>query len=268
MVIEVRDLVLGVLFVRGILHGAEVRYQFALGKNDHAAGVLAGGPFHAHQLEDDVFLHGGGHLKPGLVQVFHDEAVGRLALQGRDGAGAVDVLDAEKPFRVAVSLALVFTREVKVDIRRLVALVAHEGLEGNVEAEASHSFPAGRAFPVGQVDPDSLSYAVQGRRPGFALVVVAHEFRLVAFRADVVGRQAVHFRDAAQKRHEARTHAASGSHDITVGQRFLHQHLGQHVKVGVMVLDDGADLALQPHQRDLVRILSVDRVQLTVAEVA
>ena len=83
-----------------------------------------------------------------------------------------------------------------------------------------------------------------------------------------MGGQAVHFRDAAQKRHEARTHAASGANDITVGQRFLHQHLGQHVKVGVMVLDDGADLALQSHQRDLVGRFAVDRVQLPVAEVA
>ena len=160
MVIEVRNLVLRVLPVGGILHGAEVRYQFALGKNDHAARMLTGGPLHAHQLEYDVFLHGGGHLRAGVVKVFHDEAVGCLALESSDCAGAVNVLDAEKPFRVAVGLGLVFAGEVKVDIRSLVALVAHEGLEGNVKAEALHRFAANGTLPRRQVDADLLRYAV------------------------------------------------------------------------------------------------------------
>ena len=197
MVIEVRDLVLRVLPVGGILHGTEVRNKFALGENDHAAGMLAGSPLHAHQLEDDVLLHGGRHLQSGLVQVFHDETVGCLALESSDGAGAVNVLDAEKLFRIAVSLRLIFAGEVKVDIRRLVALVAYEGLERNVEAEALHRFAADRTLSRRQVDANLLGYAVQRSRPRFALVVIADELRLVAFRANVVGRQAVHFRDAA-----------------------------------------------------------------------
>ena len=69
-----------------------------------------------------------------------------------DGSGFKCLLMAEDHLRVGVCLTLVFSGEVKVDIRLFIPLESEESLEGNIKAVFFHRFAAFRADPGRQID--------------------------------------------------------------------------------------------------------------------
>ena len=82
----------------------------------------------------------------------HDVAISRLVLDGTDGPGAEDVILAEEFFRVLMGFRMVFTGEIEVDIRDLVAVEAQEDSERDVVAVLVERRAALRADLVGQVE--------------------------------------------------------------------------------------------------------------------
>ena len=90
--------------------------------NNHAARVLAGGPFDAGTGQGQPFLFGVARLDSALFQVFQHIAVRGLVRQTGDGTRTEHVIVSEQFFHIVVRPVLIFAREVQVDIRHLVSL--------------------------------------------------------------------------------------------------------------------------------------------------
>lgn len=90
--------------------------------------------------------------------------------------GAEDVLLPEEHLGVFMRVGLVVAGEVKVDVRRLLAVEAEEGLERDV-------------VPVHQHRRAALGAVFRRQVEAAAHLAVGEEFRMAAFRAAVVRRQ-------------------------------------------------------------------------------
>ena len=86
---------------------------------------------------------------------------------------------AEQLLGVPVGAGLVFSGEVQVNIRRLVPLKAQERLKGNVVTVLVHMRPADGAV---------LFRHIKAR----AIRAVGNKFAVLAFGADVMGRQRIY----------------------------------------------------------------------------
>ena len=100
-----------------------------------------------------------------------------------------------------MDLALVFAGEVQVDIRLLVAVKAEEGLEGDVVAVHNKLGAAAGAGLVRQVK--AVCHAAVG-----------DELAVLAFGAQVVGRQAVHLGNAREVGHGGGADGTTAAHLI------------------------------------------------------
>ena len=91
--------------------------------------MLSGASSDSRTARDDpVDLTGALLISTLLVVIFH-VAKGGLIRQRGDGSGAEGLSGAEDYLRIFMGLTLVFTGEVQVDIRLLVALEAEEGFK-------------------------------------------------------------------------------------------------------------------------------------------
>ena len=224
--------------VRRVLDGAEIVDFVGVGHHHHAAGVLAGGPLDAGAAQGQpVFLGVIDGAAP-LLQVLFHIAVGGFVLDARDGARLKDVGLAEEFLGVAVDAALVFPREVQVDIRLLVAVEAQEGLEGDVVAVHDHPGAADRAVLVRQVE--AVVHAAVG-----------DELAVLALGTAVMGRQAVDLRDAREVGHGGGTDRATAAHLVAAGVGVGHQLDRDDVQNRVAVAADGVQLLLQPLPDDV-----------------
>ena len=224
--------------VRRVLDGAEIVDLVGVGHHHHAAGVLAGGPLDAGAAQGQpVFLGVIDGAAP-LLQVLFHIAVGGFVLDARDGARLKDVGLAEEFLGVAVDAALVFAREVQVDIRLLVAVEAQEGLEGDVVAVHDHPGAADRAVLVRQVE--AVVHAAVG-----------DELAVLALGTAVMGRQAVDLRDAREVGHGGGADRATAAHLVAAGVGVGHQLDRDDVQNRVAVAADGVQLLLQPLPDDV-----------------
>ena len=105
----------------------------AQGKYDNTARVLSRGAAHAHAaLHDPVDLAIALPCPPLLIILLHITE-SRLIRQCADGAGTEGLPLSKNDLGVIVGLTLIFTGEVKVDIRLLIPLKSKEGLKGNIK---------------------------------------------------------------------------------------------------------------------------------------
>ena len=88
------------------------------------------------------------------------------------------LLGTEDNFYIFVSLTLIFTREVKVNIRLLVSLEAKEGLKGYIKAVLNQFLTTDRAYLIGHIDSGSSGIGPYLRR---------FEIRIMALGAIIVG---------------------------------------------------------------------------------
>ena len=143
------------------------------------------------------------HARAALYQVVHVVPVGAdvvvfyvvlyISVRGlvgyrRNRAGLVNVLFSEDLAHVSVSCRLVFTGEVQVNVRLLVALESEECGERYVEAFLFH---AGAALGTGL-----LRHVVAGIVP----VRFIRPLEVPALRADIVRRKRIDLRDARHRR--------------------------------------------------------------------
>ena len=239
---------IGIIGVRRVLHRAEVLHILIVRDYHQTAGVLAGGAACAHAAKGQpVFFRPAGHDAV-FLQILLHKAVGSLFRQRTDGTRPEHLGLTEHFDGVTVSPGLIFAGEVQVDIRHLAAAEAQEGFKGDVEAVFDVFCAAHRADLVRHVRAAAVG-------------AVLNELRMLAIRAAVVGRKAVHLCDPGHIGHQGRAYGASGAHQVAVFQGPLHQLLGGHVH-HVVLAQNAAQLHVQPVHNQLGRVLAVQLMDL------
>ena len=174
--------------IRRMLDGTEIVDLVGVRHNDHAAGVLTRGALDAGAAQSQAVLLGVVHRAAALIQILFHIAVGSLVLNTGYGACLEHIGLAEQLLGVAVHVGLIFAGKVQVDIRLLVAVEAEEGLEGDIVTVHQHPGAAVGAVFIRQVK--AVIHAAVG-----------DELAMLALGAAIVGRQAVHLRDAGKVGH-------------------------------------------------------------------
>ncbi|SCH49485.1 Uncharacterised protein [uncultured Faecalibacterium sp.] len=174
--------------IRRVLDGTEIVDLVGVRHNDHAAGVLTRGALDAGAAQSQAVLLRMVHRAAALIQIFFDIAVGGLVLNTGHGARLEHVGFAEQLLGIAVHIGLIFAGKIQVDIRLFIAVEAEEGLEGNIVAVHQHPGAAVGAVFIRQVK--AVVHAAVG-----------DELAVLALGAAIVGRQAVHLRDAGEVGH-------------------------------------------------------------------
>ena len=224
--------------VRRVLDGAEVVDVEGIWHNDHAAGVLAGGPLYAGAADAQaVFLCTVDGTAPLFQILFHVTESG-LVLQTGDGARLEHVFFAEEFLGVAVDAGLVHAGEVQVDIGLLVAVEPQECFEGDVVAFHDHGGAADRALFIRQVE------AVHG-------MAVVDPLTVLAFGAQVMGRHAVDFGNTGKVGHSGGTDGTTAAHLVAARVGVGHQLDGNDVQNGIAMAADGIQFLLQALLQDI-----------------
>ena len=136
--VEVSGLGVALAIVSRMLNGSEIRRLKAIRHNNHTARMLTRGSLYTGTASgESVLLCTGNNYIP-FLQILFNIAVSCFVSNGSDSTRLENVTVTKEGFGVSVSSRLIFTREVKVDIRALVALEAKEGFEGNIVAVTSH----------------------------------------------------------------------------------------------------------------------------------
>ncbi len=125
-----------------------------------------------------------------------------------------------------MGLGLIFSREIQVNIRLLVALETEEGLERDSEADALHLRAALRTHLLRKVDS-----GIEHVCPD--LFAVPLRILAVRIRAEVMRLQRIHFRDAGHGSDKTRSDGASGADKITVLIRLPDEFLRNNVHDGI-----------------------------------
>ena len=232
MIIKVRGHDIGRGIVGRVLYRTEFIDLVIVRTDDDAARMLTGRT-----------LDAGAVLRQTVLFIFVDRdipflkklryiAKGRLFGDRADGPGLKNILFAEDSPDIAMRDGLVFSGEVQVDIRLFVALEPQERRERDRIAVPLHRRAAVRAVH---------------RRHIHAAVVFLHiaPDDLLAVRAQIMRIQRIDFRNARHRRRERRADRPSGTDQITVRQRFVHQHLRADIHDRVAVVDDGVQLDIQ-----------------------
>ena len=256
MVFKVGGNLIGVGVVGRVLDRAEVPNLIFLGNDHQAAGVLARGPADAHAARSQASLLGPGRRLAPFGQVFFHVAEGGFFRHGANGACPENVGFSEHFNTVGVGFCLIFSGEVQVDIRHLVAAEAQEGLKGDVEAVLFHLRAALGTHCVGKV----RAAVISGRYI---------QFRVLAVRVGtaIVGLEGVDLGDAGHIGNNGGAHGASGTYQVAVLQRVLHQLLGGHIDHVVVAVDDVVQLRLHPFYKNLRGMVAVEAVELGVDQV-
>ena len=134
-----------------MLYRREVVHLVIIRHNDHSARVLRRGALYSGAADGKTLHLGVVEFDPTLLAVLLHKAVCGLVLYCGNGACLEYMVLAEEFFCIAMYLTLDFTREVQVDIRRLIALESEERFERDIMAVAYHINSAVRAVLLGEV---------------------------------------------------------------------------------------------------------------------
>src|SRR5699024_1590696 len=115
-----------------MLDGGEIINLMLMGHNNDTARVLSGGSLYAGTALRQPFHLTAAFVNPPLFKIFHHIAVGGLFRQGTDSPGTEGGTFPKDDLHIFVGLRLVFSGEVQVNIRLLVALESEECLERNI----------------------------------------------------------------------------------------------------------------------------------------
>ena len=107
--------------------------------------MLSRGTAHTYTALDDAVDLTIALSRPPFLIVFFYIAEGSFICQRTDGACAEGLALSEDNLRIIVSLALILTREVQIDVRLLVALKSKEGFKRNVKSVLFQRGSADRA---------------------------------------------------------------------------------------------------------------------------
>ena len=254
VIVEVGRNDAAVLLVSRVLDRRKVMDVHVAGDNHDPAGMLARRTLDAGAAADQAVDVGVVDLHAPGGGPFHDVAVGRLILDGADGAGAEYVVLAEQFFRVFMGLRMVFAGEIQVDIRYLVAVEAQENREGDVVTVLMQRCAALRAFLIGQVE-------------AAADFTLRKELAPLAVRADVMRRQGIDLRNVGHSRHEGRADGPTGAYEVAVVIGMLNELMGDVIEHAEAVAQDRRKFFDEPVLDDLRQGIAVNLMGLFIAHV-
>ncbi len=134
--------------IRRVLHRRKGKDLFAQGKHDDPARVLSRGSPDPHAAGQDALNLAPPFVDALILIVMRHIAVGRLICQRAYRPGPEGLAFSENHLGIAVRPALVFSGEIQVNIRLLVALKAQERLKRDIKSILFKRFAAHRAEPV------------------------------------------------------------------------------------------------------------------------
>ena len=140
--------------------------------------------------------------------------------------------------------ALNLAREVKVYIRRLIAVEAEKCLERYIMSVALELSAALRTYLVGHIKAR-------------AVAAVGDEFAVLALRAVVMRRKRIYLRNSRHARNKARADRAARADKITLTLAVPHELLRYHVQHRKAVLDDGGKLLVESVVNNLRQRIAV-----------
>ena len=253
MIFKMRGDLIRVGIVRGMLHRAKVPDLVFLRDNHQTARMLSGGAPDTHApCREPGFLRPVGGFGA-FGQVFFHITEGGFFRHRTDGSRPENVGFPKHLNAVRMGLCLIFSGEVQIDIRHLVAAEAQEGFKGNVEAILFHLAAAFRTYRVGKIRPAVVP-----------LRNLQHRMLARRIRAAVVGREGIHLGDAGHVCHNGGTHGAPGANQIAVLQGILNQLLGGHINHIIVAGDDVMKLGFHTLGKQLRRVVPIQSVEFTV----
>ena len=158
-----------------------------------------------------------------------DETEGSLVRNSRDRTCTIDIELTEENFSILVSLRLIFTAEVEVNIRHFVAVESEENREWYIMSVLVHTSTA-----LGTVFIFKVITAVDG--------TVSDKLTISALRAVPMRRQRVDFSDTKHCRNEARTDTSTRADNIAISVGFLDKAFRYHIESREAMPDDWLDL--------------------------
>ena len=161
---------------------------FSLRQHHNAPGMLARGLSGSLQAHGNALDLAAALRHVPLFKIFISIGLGGLLRYAQHSSRFKGITLAEEHLRIFMGLVLELSGEVQIDIRFLVPLKAQEGFKGNVKAIGNHGRSAMRAVHRRHIRPGP-----PGVFPGFFVV----ENAVFALRAAVMGRQGIHFGNAA-----------------------------------------------------------------------
>ena len=181
----------------------------------------------------------------------------RLIRKGCNGSRPEGLPCAEDNLRVLMSLGLVLTGKIQVDIRLLVPLKPQECLKRNVKSLLVKLLPTDRTVPVRHVHP---------RLAPVSFYIFFLKIHIVTFAAVIMGTQGVDLRDARHGGHKRASHTSPGSHQVSILHGFPHQFLSNDVHHRKAILDDGVQFPLQTRLHDSRQLGPIDLMGLVITD--
>ncbi len=252
VIIEVSRNDAAVLLVGRVLDRRKVMDVHVSGNNHDPAGMLPRRTLDAGAAADQAVDVGVVDLHAPGGGPFHDVAVGRLVLDGADGAGAEYVVLAEQFFRVFMGLRVVFAGEVQIDIGNFIAVEAQKNREGDVVAVLVQICAAVGAFLIGQVEAAA----------DFAL---RKKLAPLAVRANVMRRQGIDFRNVGHGRYKGRADGPTGAYEVAVVVGMLNELVGDVIEHAEAVAQDGRKFLDEPVLDDLRQGIAVNLMGFFIA---
>ncbi|MPM32960.1 hypothetical protein SDC9_79527 [bioreactor metagenome] len=184
MKIEVRGNRVLIRFICGILNRRIVKDVVLLGDDDNPARMLARGDLDILAALCNAFLLRAAQHLPRLFLIDADIVKRSTLRNAADCSRAERMPAAEHLLDVFMRNGLVFAGEVKIDIRRLVAVEAQKHLKRDIKSHLIIAAAADGAILIRHVDAAGIEQAVYGK------------VAVLAVRADIVRLKRVYLRDS------------------------------------------------------------------------
>ena len=232
--------------IGGMLYRAEIVDLVFLRHNDDTAGMLARRALNADAMRNDAVHFHTVDRNALAFKILRHVAVRRLVRKSADRSRAENVFRTEELLGIFMYLTLHLTREVQVNIGRLIAVEAEEGFERDIVTVIVHFRAAVRAV---------LRREVKAR----ADAVGVREVVILTIRAPVVRRERIYLRNTRHRGNEGRAYRASRADEIPLTLAVPNELLRDHIENGKAVLDDRGQLLVQTLRNHVGERITVHR---------
>ena len=246
--LEVRGYNVGIRVICGMLYRCEVIDIVLRGYNYDTSGMLTCSTLDTDESGHHMRELSLRYLYLSLLEVLVYVAPRRLICESTDSARAEHVSLTEELLGVLVDSALYVTREVKVDIGRLVTLKSEEGLKGDIVSVLIHPLAALGTLFVRQVKAGAHR-------------AVCEELAVATLGTSVVRRQGVNLGDTRHRRYEGRAYRATRAYEIAEALGVCNKLNRDHIEHGKSVFDYGIELSLKSLFNELGQGIAVPLVR-------
>ena len=250
MVIKMCGNDIAVYIIGRMLHRRKFLDLLTHGQYDDSSRMLARSTTDAGAtLHNTVDLTVTLVLSPLFIIILHITKCG-LFRKGTNGSCLECLAFSEDNLRIPVSIGLVFSGKVQVDIRLLISFETKECLKRDIKSFFVHLGATFRADLIRHVTPCHTCVFFYLRRIKIAVFTVR-------IRTEIMRRQRIYLRDTGHSRCQGRTYRTSGTYQITILIGFPYQFLCNDIHHRITIGDNGVQLPVQTVLHDLRKRISV-----------